>query len=149
MWGSGHISASGRASGPIATSGPIPREEHPEARFQHHRNLHHRSDQQSEEFPMSLKGELRQATNQAISILQDNYLEFVARQVFVNVPLPWWYLAFNKMISPFLTPRTKSKFVFAGPSKSAETLFKYITQGLELVPRRNRAKFNQRTDNIL
>ncbi|XP_011003949.1 PREDICTED: patellin-1-like [Populus euphratica] len=30
------------------------------------------------------------------------------------------------MISPFLTQRTKSKFVFAGPSKSAETLFKYI-----------------------
>ncbi|CAI0404964.1 unnamed protein product [Linum tenue] len=96
---------------------------------------------------MSLKGELRQATNQAISILQDNYPEFVARQVFINVP--WWYLAFNKMISPFLTPRTKSKFVFAGPSKSAETLFKYLTPGLELVPRRNRAKFNQRTDDIL
>ncbi|GMN65569.1 hypothetical protein TIFTF001_034637 [Ficus carica] len=45
-------------------------------------------------------------------------------QVFINVP--WWYLAFNRMISPFLTQRTKSKFVFAGPSKSAETLFRYI-----------------------
>ncbi|XP_074560592.1 patellin-3-like [Curcuma longa] len=30
------------------------------------------------------------------------------------------------MLSPFLTQRTKSKFVFAGPSKSADTLFKYI-----------------------
>jgi len=40
--------------------------------------------------------------------------------------VPWWYLAFNRMISPFLTQRTKSKFVFAGPSKSAETLCKYI-----------------------
>ncbi|KAI5392530.1 Patellin-5, variant 2 [Lathyrus oleraceus] len=30
------------------------------------------------------------------------------------------------MISPFLTQRTKSKFVFAGSSKSSDTLFKYI-----------------------
>ncbi|OVA06128.1 CRAL-TRIO domain [Macleaya cordata] len=71
------------------------------------------------------KWELRQATNQALSLLQDNYPEFVAKQVFINVP--WWYLAFYRMISPFLTHRTKSKFVFAGPSKSAETLFKYIS----------------------
>ncbi|KAL4278691.1 hypothetical protein GQ457_03G029260 [Hibiscus cannabinus] len=32
-------------------------------------------------------------------------------KVFINVP--WWYLAFNRMISPFLTQRTKSKFVYA------------------------------------
>ncbi|XP_068659332.1 patellin-3-like [Aristolochia californica] len=70
------------------------------------------------------KRELRQATNQALNMLQDNYPEFVAKQVFINVP--WWYLAFNRMISPFLTQRTKSKFVFAGPSKSTDTLFKYI-----------------------
>ncbi|XP_054812615.1 patellin-3-like [Prosopis cineraria] len=70
------------------------------------------------------KKELRQATNQALHLLQDNYPEFLAKQVFINVP--WWYLAFARMISPFLTQRTKSKFVFAGPSKSAETLFKYI-----------------------
>ncbi|KAA8538688.1 hypothetical protein F0562_028331 [Nyssa sinensis] len=70
------------------------------------------------------KRELRQATRQALQLLQDNYPEFVAKQVFINVP--WWYLAFYTMISPFLTQRTKSKFVFAGPSKTAETLFKYI-----------------------
>ncbi|KAI4332145.1 hypothetical protein L6164_017078 [Bauhinia variegata] len=70
------------------------------------------------------KRDLKQATNQALQLLQDNYPEFVAKQVFINVP--WWYLAFYRMISPFLTQRTKSKFVFAGPSKSAETLFKYI-----------------------
>ncbi|KAL6338021.1 hypothetical protein AAG906_010583 [Vitis piasezkii] len=70
------------------------------------------------------KWELRQATKQALQLLQDNYPEFVAKQIFINVP--WWYLAVNRMISPFLTQRTKSKFVFAGPSKSAETLFKYI-----------------------
>ncbi|XVF37287.1 hypothetical protein REPUB_Repub19eG0133000 [Reevesia pubescens] len=74
--------------------------------------------------PGPTKKELRQATNQALNLLQDNYPEFVAKQVFINVP--WWYLAFNRMISPFLTHRTKSKFVFAGPSKSAETLFRYI-----------------------
>ncbi|KAK9046974.1 hypothetical protein V6N11_052843 [Hibiscus sabdariffa] len=44
--------------------------------------------------------------------------------VFINVP--WWYLAFYTMISPFMTQRTKSKFVIALPAKSAETLFKYI-----------------------
>ncbi|KAI3460690.1 hypothetical protein Pfo_017353 [Paulownia fortunei] len=70
------------------------------------------------------KKELRQATNQALQLLQDNYPEFVAKQVFVNVP--WWYVAYNRMISPFLTQRTKSKFVFAGPTRTAETLFKYI-----------------------
>ncbi|KAL7000720.1 hypothetical protein U1Q18_001873, partial [Sarracenia purpurea var. burkii] len=71
--------------------------------------------------PGPFKRELWTATNQALQLLQDNYPEFVAKQVFIN--LPWWYLA---LISPFLTQRTKSKFVFAGPSKSAETLFKYI-----------------------
>ncbi|OIW18242.1 hypothetical protein TanjilG_06326 [Lupinus angustifolius] len=70
------------------------------------------------------KWELRQATKQALQLLQDNYPEFVAKQVFINVP--WWYLAVNRMISPFLTQRTKSKFVFAGPSKSVETLLSYI-----------------------
>ncbi|EOY17353.1 Sec14p-like phosphatidylinositol transfer family protein isoform 9, partial [Theobroma cacao] len=70
------------------------------------------------------KRELRLATKQALQLLQDNYPEFVAKQVFINVP--WWYLVFYTMISPFMTQRTKSKFVFAGPAKSAETLFKYI-----------------------
>ncbi|GMH21786.1 hypothetical protein Nepgr_023628 [Nepenthes gracilis] len=71
------------------------------------------------------KRELRQATRQALHLLQDNYPEFAAKQVFINVP--WWYVAFYTMMSPFMTQRTKSKFVFAGPSKTAETLFKYIS----------------------
>ncbi|KAF5745086.1 patellin-3-like [Tripterygium wilfordii] len=75
--------------------------------------------------PGPAKWELRQATKQALQLLQDNYPEFVAKQVFINVP--WWYLAVNKMISPFLTQRTKNKFVVAGPSKSAETLFRYMS----------------------
>ncbi|XLU69075.1 hypothetical protein S245_028128 [Arachis hypogaea] len=74
--------------------------------------------------PGPAKWELRQATKQAVQLLQDNYPEFVAKQVFINVP--WWYLAVNRMISPFLTQRTKSKFVFPGPSKTAETLLRYI-----------------------
>ncbi|XP_075519029.1 patellin-3-like [Primulina tabacum] len=70
------------------------------------------------------KKEMRQATNQALQLLQDNYPEYVAKQVFINVP--WWYVAYNRMISPFLSQRTKSKFVFAGPTKTTETLFKYL-----------------------
>ncbi|KAL1219884.1 Patellin-3 [Cardamine amara subsp. amara] len=71
------------------------------------------------------KKELRSATKQAVELLQDNYPEFVFKQAFVNVP--WWYLVFYTVIGPFMTPRSKSKLVFAGPSRSAETLFKYIS----------------------
>ncbi|KAK4341148.1 hypothetical protein RND71_039649 [Anisodus tanguticus] len=70
------------------------------------------------------KKELRQATNRALQLLQDNYPEFVAKQVFINVP--WWYPAYYRMINALFTTRTKSKFVFAGASRSAETLFQYI-----------------------
>ncbi|KAH9317796.1 hypothetical protein KI387_019565, partial [Taxus chinensis] len=44
--------------------------------------------------------------------------------IFINVP--WWYLALNTMISPFVTQRTKSKFVVARAARVSETLFKYI-----------------------
>ncbi|XP_038889948.1 patellin-3-like [Benincasa hispida] len=74
--------------------------------------------------PGLTKWELRNATRRALQLFQDNYPEFAAKQVFINVS--WWYLAVNRMISPFFTQRTKSKFVFAGPSKTAETLFKYV-----------------------
>ncbi|XP_008781563.1 patellin-3-like isoform X2 [Phoenix dactylifera] len=69
-------------------------------------------------------GPMKRELRHALTLLQDNYPEFAAKQIFINVP--WWYLAFNRMISPFFTQRSKSKFVFAGPSKTAETLFKYI-----------------------
>lgn len=49
-------------------------------------------------------------------------------QVFINVP--WWYLAANKMMSPFLTQRTKSKFTFCSPAKTAETLFRFAHDNL-------------------
>ncbi|KAJ0949323.1 putative CRAL-TRIO lipid binding domain, GOLD domain, CRAL/TRIO domain, CRAL/TRIO domain superfamily [Helianthus annuus] len=75
--------------------------------------------------PGPAKRELRVATQQALQLLQDNYPEFVAKQVFINAP--WWYLAFYTMISPFMTQRTKSKFVFASTARTPETLFKYVS----------------------
>ncbi|KAI7727156.1 hypothetical protein M8C21_029991 [Ambrosia artemisiifolia] len=71
------------------------------------------------------KRELRIATRQALQLLQDNYPEFVAKQIFINAP--WWYLAFYTMMSPFMTQRTKSKFVFASTARTPETLFKYVS----------------------
>ncbi|KAJ4702846.1 patellin-4 [Melia azedarach] len=70
------------------------------------------------------KKELRVAMKQAVDLLQDNYPEFVARNVFINAP--FWYYALNALLSPFLTQRTKSKFVVARPAKVTETLLKYI-----------------------
>ncbi|KAE8666507.1 Patellin-5 [Hibiscus syriacus] len=58
--------------------------------------------------PASSKMEFRQASSQALNLLQDNYPEFVAKQDDQSFP-----------------ERMKSKFVFASPSKSAETLIKY------------------------
>ncbi|XP_041024352.1 patellin-4 [Juglans microcarpa x Juglans regia] len=74
--------------------------------------------------PGPAKKELRISTKQAIGILQDNYPELVAKNIFINVP--FWYYALNALISPFLTQRTKSKFVVARPGKVTETLLKYI-----------------------
>ncbi|WCJ24363.1 Sec14p-like phosphatidylinositol transfer family protein [Euphorbia peplus] len=74
--------------------------------------------------PAPSKKELRAAMNQAVGLLQDNYPEFVSRNIFINVP--FWYYAFNAILSPFLTQRSKSKFVVARPAKVTETLLKYI-----------------------
>ncbi|KAL8033830.1 hypothetical protein ABFX02_13G181900 [Erythranthe guttata] len=70
------------------------------------------------------KKEVRAAVNKAVALLQDNYPEFVAKNIFINVP--FWYFAFHSILSPFLTQRTRSKLVFARPSKVTETLLKYI-----------------------
>ncbi|KAJ4786093.1 Phosphatidylinositol transfer protein SFH5 [Rhynchospora pubera] len=76
------------------------------------------------------KRELRSASKQILNLFQDNYPEMVARKVFVNVP--WYFSVFYAMISPFLTERTKSKFVIAREGNVAETLYKYIRP--EFVP---------------
>ncbi|CAK7357359.1 unnamed protein product [Dovyalis caffra] len=74
--------------------------------------------------PSPSKKELRTSMSKAVTLLQDNYPEFVARNIFINVP--FWYYAFNAIISPFLTQRTKRKFVVARPAKTTETLLKYV-----------------------
>jgi len=74
--------------------------------------------------PGPTKKELRVAMNHAVAALQDNYPEFVARNILINVP--FWYYAFHALLSPFLTQRTKSKFLMARPAKVTETLLKYI-----------------------
>ncbi|KAL6998897.1 hypothetical protein U1Q18_000063 [Sarracenia purpurea var. burkii] len=75
--------------------------------------------------PRPARKELRMATKQAVGILQDNYPELVARNIFINVP--FGYYAFNALLSPFLTQRTKSKLIFARPGRVTETLLRYIT----------------------
>lgn len=103
--------------------------------------------------PGASKKEVRAAVDKAVAVLQDNYPEFVAKnvsffpslrvwkwwcyvvlcytdcwiwfvvlQIFINVP--FWYYAFHSLMSPFLTQRTRSKLVFARPSKVTETLLK-------------------------
>lgn len=74
--------------------------------------------------PGPSKKEVRVATKEAVALLQDNYPEFVARNIFINVP--FWYYAFHALLSPFLTQRTKSKFLVVRPAKVTESLLKYI-----------------------
>lgn len=70
------------------------------------------------------KRELRVASNHILSLFQDNYPEMVARKIFINVP--WYFSMLYSMFSPFLTQRTKSKFVICKEGNVAETLYKFI-----------------------
>ncbi|GMN40452.1 hypothetical protein TIFTF001_009677 [Ficus carica] len=70
------------------------------------------------------KRELRVASNQILSLFQDNYPEMVARKIFINVP--WYFSVLYSVFSPFLTQRTKSKFVISKEGNVAETLYKFI-----------------------
>lgn len=70
------------------------------------------------------KRELRVASNQILSLFQDNYPEMVARKIFINVP--WYFSMLYSMFSPFLTQRTKSKFVISKEGNVAETLYKFV-----------------------
>ncbi|KAL0347525.1 UNVERIFIED_CONTAM: Patellin-6 [Sesamum calycinum] len=69
------------------------------------------------------KRELREASNHILSLFQDNYPEMVARKIFVNVP--WYFSLLYSVFSPFLTQRTKSKFVISKEGNAAETLYKW------------------------
>jgi hypothetical protein len=104
--------------------------------------------------PGPAKKDFRVAVKQVLDLFQDNYPELVARNVSVVVVIdrrrsgrnsrpsdliirflcdfrlqilinvPFWYYAFSTLFYPFLTQRTKSKFVVARPSKVTETLLK-------------------------
>ncbi|CAN6220439.1 unnamed protein product [Urochloa humidicola] len=80
--------------------------------------------------PGPAKKDFRVAVKQVLDLFQDNYPELVARNILINVP--FWYYAFSTLFYPFLTQRTKSKFVIARPSKVTETLLKYIP--IEAIP---------------
>ncbi|WZZ16162.1 hypothetical protein YC2023_109251 [Brassica napus] len=94
--------------------------------------------------PGLYKKELWVAIKNAIVALQDNYPELVSRNassyyyhslafsllpnlltcVFINVP--FLFYAGSTLLSPFLTQRTKSKFVVTRPANVTETLLNYI-----------------------
>ncbi|KAJ4884386.1 Patellin-1 [Raphanus sativus] len=72
------------------------------------------------------KRALWQFIRRAVKQFEDNYPEFSTRELFINVP--WWYIPYYKTFGSIITsPRTRSKMVLAGPSKSADTIFKYIS----------------------
>ncbi|KAG2318698.1 hypothetical protein Bca4012_055102 [Brassica carinata] len=77
------------------------------------------------------KRALWQFIRRAVKQFEDNYPEFVAKELFINVP--WWYIPYYKTFGSIVTSaKTRSKMVIAGPSKSAETIFKYVAP--EVVP---------------
>ncbi|XP_047089109.1 patellin-4-like [Lolium rigidum] len=80
--------------------------------------------------PGPARKDFRVAVRQVVDLFQDNYPELVARNILINVPFS--YYAFSTLFYPFLTQRTKSKFVVARPSKVTETLLKYIP--IEAIP---------------
>ncbi|KAM0889983.1 hypothetical protein ACQ4PT_027376 [Festuca glaucescens] len=80
--------------------------------------------------PGPARKDFRVAIRQVVDLFQDNYPELVARNILINVPFS--YYAFSTLFYPFLTQRTKSKFVVARPSKVTETLLKYIP--IEAIP---------------
>ncbi|MCO5546879.1 hypothetical protein L7F22_000316 [Adiantum nelumboides] len=67
----------------------------------------------------------RNITKKALTLLQDNYPELVAKQIFINVP--WYFGALYSLHGKIVTPRSKSKVVVARSEKVTETLFKCIS----------------------
>ncbi|CAN0852772.1 PATL5 [Linum grandiflorum] len=64
--------------------------------------------------------------------LLDYFPNFVERQIMINVPL--YMVAILSITSPFMGPYFNTKFAFARPSKSSDTLKKYV--GIEQIPAR-------------
>lgn len=46
-------------------------------------------------------------------------------QIFINVP--WYFSMLYSIYCPFLTQRTKSKFVISKEGNATETLYKYVS----------------------
>eukprot|EP00249_Psilotum_nudum_P014889 c25052_g1_i1 orf=321-1916(+) len=55
----------------------------------------------------------RNITKKALAVLQDNYPELVAKQVFINAP--WYFSALYSVYGRIITQRQKSKVVVARP----------------------------------
>ncbi|KAF8091908.1 hypothetical protein N665_0432s0011 [Sinapis alba] len=72
------------------------------------------------------KRALWQFIRRAVKQFEENHPEFATRELLINVP--WWYIPYYKTFGSIITsPMTRSKMVLAGPSKSADTIFKYIS----------------------
>ncbi|KAI8988040.1 CRAL-TRIO domain-containing protein [Mycotypha africana] len=68
----------------------------------------------------------KEATNRLIKLMQDNYPEFLASKLFVNVPR-WGSMIF-KLLTPLLSPATLSKFNVSSSSEVKQTLLTFIDQ---------------------
>ncbi|KAG6552747.1 hypothetical protein Mapa_005695 [Marchantia paleacea] len=75
--------------------------------------------------PGPTKKDVKNAANQAVTLLQDNYPELSSKRVFINVPR--YFSAMYAVISPLLSKRTKSKFVVAPAGNTTECLMKLIS----------------------
>ncbi|KAJ3689456.1 hypothetical protein LUZ61_018620 [Rhynchospora tenuis] len=68
--------------------------------------------------------EFRTTTKKVVSILQDNYPEFVSKNIFLNASFRSY--AYHALFSHFTSTRSKSKFIFVRPNQITKTLLKYI-----------------------
>lgn len=66
----------------------------------------------------------KKATSTLISLMQDNYPEFLSSKLFVNIP-SWGSMIF-KVIRPLLPEATLKKFVICSSGELNETLLAYI-----------------------
>lgn len=66
----------------------------------------------------------KEATNKLIHLMQDNYPEFLAAKLFINVP--WWGSQIFKLIRPLLSEATTRKFVVASSDEVSQTLLEWI-----------------------
>ncbi|XP_050221396.1 patellin-4-like [Mercurialis annua] len=74
--------------------------------------------------PLPTRKDIRSASKKAVELFQDNYPEFVVKNIFINVP--FWYYAYSALFAPSLSQRTRNKFVYARSTRVLDTLLKYI-----------------------